>query len=104
MQNSAAAASLEDGSDASRRSGAMRSLLEDAPGGKEALDLLETSPHSRPEAVGAVLADAYGMTWASSTKTMMGAELRAWAAAAGVPVQRVPRREKSPGARQGARC
>lgn len=70
---------------------ALREVIARVPGGSEALALLEKDPAVRPEAVGALLRDAFGLPWADSTTKLAGAKFRTWARAAGIPVAKLAR-------------
>lgn len=69
-------------------------LLQQVPGGVAALELLRADPMTRPESIGAVLREAYGVAWLDSTVRYAGTKFRAWARAAGVGVQQVSRKQQ----------
>lgn len=70
----------------------IKSLLKKLPGALTALEQLEIDPATRPEIIGAVLRDAYGMPWAEGTVSSAGARFRAWARTAGFTVIKASRK------------
>jgi hypothetical protein len=73
----------------------LRELLSKVPGGESALKLLATKTDARPEEVGKIIKDAYGLSWANTTVAMAGGMFRAWAAHSSLDIQKVPRRAKN---------
>lgn len=90
IQNAVLAASLLD---KSREALVLRELLAKVPGGNAALQLLSDKPDASPEAVGTLIKEAYGQTWADITTRMAGNTFRAWAANAGIGVKKIARRK-----------
>jgi hypothetical protein len=70
----------------------LQALLRMIPGGAAALKLLEEHPRARPESVGAILRDAYGLPWVGSTTALAGTKFRSWASAAGIRTLPVARK------------
>jgi hypothetical protein len=75
--------------DENSRSTALKDLVSKVPGGKAALALLETKPDARPEEVGKLIKDAYGLPWEKTTVSMAGSKFRVWAAQAGLDIKKV---------------
>lgn len=61
------------------------------PGGVLAIELIKAKPDARPEEVGGILRDAFGLPWAETTTRMAGTRFRAWANFAGILTTKVPR-------------
>ncbi len=78
------------------RAATLLSLLPNAPGGGDAVKLLQDNPHATSEAVGGVLRDAYGLPWVDSTTKLAGAKFRAWAVTAGIKVSVKPKKKVAP--------
>ncbi|APW37994.1 hypothetical protein RD110_12975 [Rhodoferax koreense] len=68
-------------------------LLRSLPAVAAALARLEIEPTMRAEAVGALLREGYGATWAPATVSMAGTKFRAWARVAGLTVAKTSRKE-----------
>lgn len=66
-------------------------LLSNVPGGKNAVALIQADPSVRPEVVGKVLCDAYGLSWAPGTMRGAGSKFRAWASFCGVATKPIKR-------------
>lgn len=71
----------------------LKDLLSKVPGGETGIQLLQTKADARPEDVGELIKEAYGLPWASTTTSMAGSAFRAWAAHAGVGISKVGRRK-----------
>jgi hypothetical protein len=74
--------------DEQRYQSVLKEHLMKVPGGAAAINLLQVSPASNAEEVGALLRDAYGLPWANTTTKMAGSMFRAWAAYAGISLSR----------------
>jgi hypothetical protein len=77
--------------DESNGAAVLRELLSKVPGGEAGLKLLQTKADARPEDIGGLIKEAYGLPWASSTVSMAGSTFRAWATHAGINVMKVHR-------------
>jgi hypothetical protein len=63
----------------------LRPLLEEVPGGRDAIELLHADPAAAPLKVGRVLQQAYRATdWKDETVRNMGKSFRSWARLAGI--------------------
>jgi hypothetical protein len=62
----------------------LRRLVEDLPGCRQALELLEISSAASPKDVGEVLRAAYGADWADPTTHSIGKYFRSWARSCGI--------------------
>jgi hypothetical protein len=78
--------------DENRRSTAVNDLLARVPGGQAALDLLRAKADARPDEIGGVIKDAYGLQWEKTTVSMAGSMFRAWATLAGLLIKKPERR------------
>lgn len=76
----------------SRGAQELQTLLHNVPGGAASISLLKEQPRARPEEVGAILRDAYGLPWVSSTTALAGTKFRSWAAASGIRILPVTRK------------
>jgi hypothetical protein len=70
---------------------ALKRLLLAIPGVPEGLAVLEADPQARPEAVGQAVRTAIAADWSAGTTAGIGKHLRAWARAAGLRVDALPR-------------
>ena len=59
-------------------------LLERAPGGKAALDLLQAVPSASNREIGEAIRDAYQVRWADGTTEGVGKQFRSWARYVGI--------------------
>lgn len=70
---------------------ALMRLLLAIPGVPQGLAVIEADPRARPEAVGQAVKTAIAADWSANTTAGIGKHLRAWARAAGLRVDAVPR-------------
>jgi hypothetical protein len=77
----------------------LRELLIALPGGQAGISYLERNPAAAPNAVGEVIRVTAEASWKPSTIHTVGTHWRGWARAAGLRLEKVPRKKKDSGER-----